>query len=107
MQFTLRATSSESPPADGNTSESESPPQPTHSNILLFEGSGSDGVGTFTLVGGMNLRTGLVEAVKNYAAIRTRWEWAGMITPFGIVGKWGDSVGWGGWWWIWPREWSE
>lgn len=103
MHFTLRATSTPLPPSETDVSES----QPTSSHIVHFDGSGSDGIAAFTLVGSINLRTGLVEAVKDYAGMTTRWDWAGVVTPFGMVGKWGNLHSWGGWWWIWPRKWSE
>ncbi|KAH9955941.1 hypothetical protein BC827DRAFT_1234839 [Russula dissimulans] len=69
-----------------------------------FHGEGHDGVGTFTIEGICDTRSGTVNATKAYGA--HSWQWRGVITPFGMVGAWGD-LGWsGGWWWIWPREWS-
>lgn len=105
MHFTLRATSIAL--ASSDTYYDVSGSYPTPPRILHFDGSGSDGIAAFTLVGSINLRTGLVEAVKDYAGLTTRWNWAGVVTPFGMVGKWGDRHSWGGWWWIWPRKWSE
>ncbi|KAI9452520.1 hypothetical protein F5148DRAFT_1289564 [Russula earlei] len=71
---------------------------------MYFRGEGHDGVGSFTVQGACNTRTGTVDAIKAYTT--HEWVWRGVITPFGLVGVWGRS-GWsGGWWWIWPREWS-
>jgi len=71
---------------------------------MYFHGEGHDRAGTFTIDGACDTRAGTVSAIKDYEA--HGWEWRGVITPFGMVGTWGRS-GWsGGWWWIWPREWS-
>ena len=68
-----------------------------------FYGEGRDGVGTFTVAGTCEKRTGMVKAIKAYTT--HSWEWRGVLTPFGMGGLWGPGWG-GGWWWIWPREWS-
>jgi hypothetical protein len=72
-------------------------------DCVHFYGEGQDGVGKFTLVGTCKKRTGVVKAVKTYAT--HSWEWRGVLTPFGMGGMWGPGLR-GGWWWIWPREWS-
>ncbi|KAI0246801.1 hypothetical protein BJV78DRAFT_1364611 [Lactifluus subvellereus] len=74
-------------------------------NCVYFHGEGQDGVGPFTLQGLCDTRTGAVRAIKAYIG-EHQWGWSGVITPFGMVGRWG--IGWGdsGWWWVWPREWS-
>ena len=73
------------------------------SDCVYFGGEGHDGVGTFTVMGVCDVRTGAVSAIKRYSS--HWWEWRGMVTPFGMTGMWGP--GWsGGWWWIWPQEWS-
>jgi hypothetical protein len=72
-------------------------------DCVHFHGEGHDRPGTFSLAGNCNMQTGVVTATKSY--IGHRWEWRGMITPFGMVGTWGTRP-YGGWWWIWPREWS-
>jgi hypothetical protein len=69
-----------------------------------FRGEGLDGVGVFSLKGCCNIRTGLVTATKAYAT--HEWKWRGMVTPFGMAGIWGLGT-FTGWWWIWPREWSD
>ena len=79
---------------------------PDPSDTIDFRGEGHDGVGTFTLRGSCDTRTGTVMARKSYAT--HGWSWQGMVTPFGMAGTWNDiflTVG--GWWWIWPLEWSK
>ena len=79
---------------------------PGPSETILFSGEGHDGVGTFTLRGSCDTRTGAVMARKSYAT--HEWSWQGMVTPFGMAGIWGDIfLTRGGWWYIWPREWSN
>ncbi|THU86567.1 hypothetical protein K435DRAFT_363661 [Dendrothele bispora CBS 962.96] len=72
---------------------------------VVFEGSGVDGIDSFTLQGTIDLQQGAVEARKSYANAGHSWKWMGFGTPFGLIGRWGQP-GWGGWWWIWPAEWS-
>ena len=77
----------------------------TH-NRVYFRGDGHDRVGTFVITGTCDTRTGVISATKAYDMMH-QWEWRGMLTPFGMAGTWGAGLrGWGGWWWIWPREWS-
>jgi hypothetical protein len=79
---------------------------PDPSETIHFRGEGYDGVGTFTLRGSCDTRTGAVTATKSY--VTHEWNWQGMVTPFGMAGIWGGIfLTRGGWWWIWPREWSN
>ncbi|KAI0261120.1 hypothetical protein BC834DRAFT_972907 [Gloeopeniophorella convolvens] len=80
------------------------PPEAGGSRYISFQAAGEDAVGRFTLVGTCDSRTGLVSAQKMYQGMHT-WEWDGVVTPFGMVGRWGTKS-YGGWWWVWPREWS-
>ena len=73
------------------------------SDRVHIYGEGQDGVGTFTVIGTCKKGTGVVRAIKAYAT--HSWEWRGVLTPFGMGGIWGPGSR-GGWWWIWPREWS-
>ncbi|VDB84521.1 unnamed protein product [Peniophora sp. CBMAI 1063] len=73
--------------------------------IHLF-GEGQDNVGSFTLSVRVARRTGLFDGIKSYTHDQLRWDWRGCVTPFGLVGRWGDRHQ-GGPVWIWPREWSE
>jgi hypothetical protein len=79
--------------------------RPNPSETIHFRGDGHDGVGTFTLRGSCDTCTGAVTATKSYGT--HEWNWRGMVTPFGMAGIWGDYLLGGGWWWIWPREWSN
>jgi hypothetical protein len=68
-----------------------------------FLGKGHDGAGPFTISGRCDEHTGIVRAIKMYETYS--WGWGGVLTPFGIAGTWGPMWA-GGWFWIWPREWS-
>jgi len=84
----------------------QSLPPTTEDDFVHFGGSGHDGVGTFDLRCTCNVLTGKVWAVKIYAT--HHWTWQGMVTPFGMAGIWGGILlNRSGWWWIWPREWSD
>ena len=79
---------------------------PDPSQTIPFRGGGHDGVGTFTLRGSCDTSTGAVTARKSYTT--HEWIWQGMVTPFGMAGIWNDIFYTRcGWWWIWPREWSN
>jgi hypothetical protein len=78
-------------------------------HCVYFDGEGSDHVGNFSLRGSCHTLTGAVWASKTYHDVGPQWFWSGMLTPFGMVGVWGGDDGGfmdGGWWWVWPREWS-
>ncbi|KAJ7132084.1 hypothetical protein C8R44DRAFT_977758 [Mycena epipterygia] len=82
-------------------------------NSIAFHGSGSDHVGGFSIQGNIELASGLLEAKKTYTptAGSHQWSWSGLVTPFGLVGRWGspevnDLPGGSGWWWIWPAQWA-
>ena len=79
-------------------------PIPDPLEHINFRGKGHDALGTFTLTGDCHVRTGAVTATKSYAT--HDWKWRGMVTPFGMAGIWG-LASYSGWWWIWPREWSN
>jgi hypothetical protein len=80
-------------------------------NKVYFRGEGAEtyapnSAAPFTLEGAADTENGVVIAAKRYSG-GTRWEWHGVITPFGMVGVWGTGTQASGWWWIWPQEWSE
>ena len=68
---------------------------------VYFYGEGQDMLGPFSLQGSCDARTGAVKAIKAYMGAH-QCQWCGVLTPFGMVGRWGNI----GWWWVWPREWS-
>lgn len=81
-------------------------PDPFETIQFLGEGHDSTGTSQFTLRGSCDTRTGAVTAMKSYAT--NWWDLRGMVTPFGMAGIWDDILLSGsGWWWIWPREWSN
>ena len=81
--------------------------EPDSAEYMHLRGEGHDGAGAFTLRGTCNTSTGVVMATKAYVGGGWEWEWWGMVTPFGMAGKWGVVEPDTGWWWIWPREWSN
>ncbi|THU95529.1 hypothetical protein K435DRAFT_778982, partial [Dendrothele bispora CBS 962.96] len=72
---------------------------------IVFEGSGVNAIYSFTLQGTIDLRQGTVEARRFYVNSGHSWKLIGFVTPFGLIGRWGEPAC-GGWWWIWPAEWS-
>ena len=73
---------------------------------VYFHGEGTDGIGQFTLDGECDTRTGMAMARKLYVNSHW-WDWYGVVTPFGMVGVWGNALQTFGLWWIWPQEWCE
>ncbi|KAL6706122.1 hypothetical protein ACN47E_006038 [Coniothyrium glycines] len=79
--------------------------QDTNVSVLIDEESqGIDSHGYFSLKGWIRL-DGAVFLSKNYFAAGFSWSWLGQLTPFGIVGAWGDGDIFGGHFWIWKKEW--
>jgi hypothetical protein len=103
--YTTMGTNGLNPPMFFDLHLSE-PPWPTwaHPNCMYFCGEGHNHVGLFSLWGECHILTGMIKAIKTYPGMFPS-NWTGMLTPFGMVGKWGDSE-YRGWWWIWPQEWS-
>jgi hypothetical protein len=75
--------------------------------VEYFGGEGHDGSGRFMLRGTCNTSTGVVVVTITYTEYEWESEWQGMVTPFGMAGIWSVESNTGGWWWIWPREWSN
>lgn len=73
------------------------------SAVIDRETRGHDAHGEFRLTGRVR-EDGLVSAAKQYIASGWSWTWTGRITPFGIVGVWGDNS-FGGYFWIFKSEW--
>ena len=61
---------------------------------------GRDSVGSFTLDGIVNRESGFLELHKTYQGGSPTWRWQCLMTPFGMVGSWGD-INYGGWVWLW------
>ncbi|KAK6502525.1 hypothetical protein TWF506_003106 [Arthrobotrys conoides] len=81
----------------------ESPDVP----IIAVKATGKDGLGDFVLWGKFYPKTGKVQLTKAYykgLEPGTMWNWTTFMTPFGIVGRWGDR-GFGGYVWLWKDDW--
>ena len=70
---------------------------------FIVNSSGVDSVGAFFLNGHVDVY-GVVEVTKSYTAGYV-WHWRARMTPFGIMGCWGNRRD-EGFVWIWKREWS-
>ena len=84
------------------------PAADSEAHNVYLRGEGIDNMGEFTLNGECDTRTGVVDARKAY--VGAHWcdsSWNGLVTPFGMVGVWGNKSDGDGWWWIWPEVWSE
>jgi hypothetical protein len=68
------------------------------------QSKGTDSHGKFRLEGRI-YANGTVDIVKTYLSGDTSWVWTGQVTPFGIVGHWGNQWQFGGYFWIWKEEW--
>jgi hypothetical protein len=73
------------------------------SAVIDRETRGYDSHGDFLLSGRVR-EDGLVSVAKQYLGNGFSWTWTGRITPFGIVGVWGDHS-FGGYFWIFKEEW--
>ncbi|KAK3061224.1 hypothetical protein LTS18_006749, partial [Coniosporium uncinatum] len=76
------------------------------SNQYGLHSDGQDACGKFKLEGRLFRDSGVLALRKTYTPGPT-WHWAALMTPFGIVGSWGQAS-WGvgnGWVWLWKREW--
>ncbi|KAJ5060399.1 hypothetical protein J3E72DRAFT_180447 [Bipolaris maydis] len=81
--------------------------------VIDRETRGVDAHGEFSLQGRVK-KNGQVELVKRYIVSGWTWPWIGCLTPFGIVGTWGDesdesdeSDSFGGYFWIWKEDWCD
>ncbi|KAH6639435.1 hypothetical protein C7974DRAFT_449539 [Boeremia exigua] len=71
--------------------------------VIARETRGYDSHGDFRLSGRVR-EDGLVSVAKQYLGHGFSWTWTGRITPFGIVGVWGNNS-FGGYFWIFKAEW--
>ncbi|CAO2658480.1 Nn.00g062030.m01.CDS01 [Neocucurbitaria sp. VM-36] len=72
--------------------------------IIDRRSRGVDSHGEFSLDGRV-CEDGLVHLSKKYIGMGQPWPWSGRMTPFGIIGVWGDSNNFGGYFWISKHEW--
>ena len=76
--------------------------------VVIDQNSGGmDRVGSFSLSGTVD-EEGQVSLSKRYAQAAWTWRWRGRLMPCGIVGMWGrDITGeFGGYFWLWKKEWA-
>ena len=73
------------------------------SAVIERETRGYDTHGDFSLSGRVR-EDGLVSVAKQYLANGFSWTWTGRMTPFGIVGVWGQHS-FGGYFWLFKEEW--
>lgn len=73
--------------------------------VIDRETRGYDACGDFRLSGRVR-EDGLVSVAKQYLGSGDSWTWTGRITPFGIIGVWGDHS-FGGYFWIFKEEWMS
>jgi len=79
----------------------KSKPIPSRGRLYLTA-RGVDSVGMFSLDGFVSQRTGEIDMHKRYD-LGFAWAWSALMTPFGIVGNWGDKHH-GGWLWLWKTN---
>jgi hypothetical protein len=72
--------------------------------VIDSQSRGIDAVGEFSLHG-IVLDDGFIQMNKTYLSNNFSWTWKARMTPFGIVGVWGDEERFGGYFWIWKEEW--
>ena len=64
---------------------------------VALHAEGSDGVGQFDLSGDLTSATGKILMIKQYVSVfpghgvLARWVWSLYMSPFGMVGSWGDD----------------
>lgn len=73
------------------------------SSVISRDTRGYDAHGDFRLSGRVR-EDGLVSIAKQYVVHGASWTWTGRMTPFGIVGVWGN-YSFGGYFWIFKTEW--
>ena len=82
----------------------------SESQVLYLKAEGRNAVGSFQLTGGLESRTGKGKFTKTYVSAPRQFSWAWHVhmTPFGLVGNWGEEEiralnGPGGWVWLWKK----
>ena len=97
------------PPMLGIQFSVDQNPSPGSGLTSRIRAQGHDGIGQFTLEGGIS-RQGELRLRKTYAGAHS-FDWTCFMTPFGIFGRWG-TVGrnifrQGGKLWLWKCEWNS
>ena len=76
------------------------------SDLLSLHASGVDSVGQFDLDGMIAQKSGRIWLEMRYKG-RHGWFWCCVMTPFGIVGTWGEGSFTHGWIWLWKTAWPR
>jgi hypothetical protein len=75
--------------------------------MIDLSSRGRDSIGQFGLIGEV-FDDGRIALKKHYLHRHETWFWKGWMTPFGIVAAWGSAnLTFGGYVWIWKKEWSD
>ena len=75
--------------------------------LVPLSAAGMDSVGAFTLRGRISCHNGQLAFVKQYIN-GPRWQWWGLMTPFGMVGMWYGAANTNrGWFWLWKANWTH
>lgn len=77
---------------------------PAQPFFVSLEASGRNGLGEFSLRGRMEKESGQMTLEQVYTGGTQKWDWTCMMTPFGIVGSWGDRRQFRGWTWLWKVQ---
>lgn len=73
---------------------------PSHS----LSARGQDATGQFSLQARLEDESGKISVNQKYAVGKLRRYWTCMLTPFGIVGTWGEGISFEGWLWLWKVQ---
>ena len=76
------------------------------SEQCVIHGRGVDGIGDLSISGTVEKANGRALLQKQYVHQHMSWSWSAYMTPCGFVGTWGGSS-WGGWFWLWKRQFNE
>ncbi|KAH8806721.1 hypothetical protein DL96DRAFT_1630542 [Flagelloscypha sp. PMI_526] len=76
--------------------------------FLEVNGTGRDNIGVFELSGILTTARGKLGMTKAYVGQHS-FPWDASITPFGILGTWGQPMSGfhGGWIWLWKQTWGD
>ncbi|KAL9579461.1 MAG: hypothetical protein Q9212_005095 [Teloschistes hypoglaucus] len=77
---------------------------PAQPRFVILEAGGRNALGEFSLQGRMEKESGQMTLKQVYTGGTPKWDWTCMMTPFGIVGSWGDRRQFRGWAWLWKVQ---
>jgi hypothetical protein len=76
---------------------------------VQLKARGTDGYGRFTLAGQMDCNDGKLMLCKQRGINGLQYQYSGIMTPFGIVGRWyrRSNNSFGGLFWLWKAKWTR